>query len=119
MPNPAEAKFRKGGLEVRKTTYSAEEIARQTTAYLQTPASRAFTACCTAPPMFTVVYSAGSVGPAVLDPEVVLRSDGGRLRVEYVPGLAPATEITVEDEDGVTLVYTADDGYGGGVELLR
>jgi hypothetical protein len=29
-------------------------IARHTTAYLHTPASKALTACCTAPPMFTV-----------------------------------------------------------------
>src|SRR5919108_5453168 len=29
-------------------------MARQTTAYLQTPASNALTACCTAPPMLTV-----------------------------------------------------------------
>ena len=29
MPNPAEARFRSGGLDVRKTTYSEEEIARR------------------------------------------------------------------------------------------
>jgi len=29
-------------------------IARHTTAYLHTPASSAFTACCTAPPIFVV-----------------------------------------------------------------
>ena len=29
-------------------------MARHTTAYLQTPASSALTACCTAPPMLTV-----------------------------------------------------------------
>ena len=29
MPNPAEARFRTGGLDVRKTTYSEQEIARR------------------------------------------------------------------------------------------
>jgi acyl dehydratase len=67
-----------------------------------------------APPMFAVVYSAGSVGPAVLDPEVGIdfaqMVHGGQEFVWGEPvcaGDTITTEVEVEDiyEDGGKSFY--------------
>jgi len=62
-----------------------------------------------APPMFAVVYSAGSVGPAVLDPEVginfSLMVHGGQ---EFVWGEPVCAGDTITTETEVKDIYERD-----------
>ncbi len=62
-----------------------------------------------APPMFAVVYSAGSVGPGVLDPEVginlALMVHGGQ---EFVWGEPVCAGDTITTETSVEDVYERD-----------
>ena len=62
-----------------------------------------------APPMFAVVYSAGSVGPAVLDPEVginiMMMVHGGQ---EFVWGEAVCAGDTITTETTVKDIYEKD-----------
>jgi acyl dehydratase len=62
-----------------------------------------------APPMFAVVYSAGSVGPAVLDPEVginfVMMVHGGQ---EFVWGEPVCAGDTITTETRVADIHEKD-----------
>jgi acyl dehydratase len=62
-----------------------------------------------APPMFAVVYSAGSVGPAVLDPEVginfVMMVHGGQ---EFVWGEPVVAGDTITTETRVSDIHEKD-----------
>jgi acyl dehydratase len=83
-----------------------------------------------APPMFAVVYSAGSVGPAILDPEVglnlVMMVHGGQEFVWREPvcaGDTISTETTVKDiyeKDGKAFyVFESVSRNQDGQEVVR